>query len=322
MPGPKISWDTLYLGKECAQVLHIADTTTIYLLGTNHVSAYSARIVRKLIARVEPDIVAIELCWRRLEEANRFGGDPNFGNRYRDLEHIPKYWRKRAAAELMRLRLVTTAMDYCRSNARLHQTSKAPANQRLSPGTGVNPEAPWLTKLPQTHHTLKWRGYRVRPARVEDVYIAADIFAPFQRRTWFLESNRSNVLHCPEVRYKIVMVDLPIERTYIRLMAALADKEKEVIRQYEGNFVQAFLENRTGIMGRIWQANPRIVEVMVEERNRYLAYGLLRAASAAGVHDGRKVRVVGLVGRRHVDGIMEIWKSNCLQNWLANKVLE
>lgn len=311
MSSQIIKWDTLYLGKECVHVVYIANTTIIYLLGTNHISEYSARIARKLILNVDPDVVTVELCRSRLEDANRFGGDPNFGKRYQLLEQIPKYWRKKAAAEMIRLRLMTMAMEYCekfpgaRRSAAAKATSSSTTEHRLS------------------RFTLKWRGYRVQPVQVCEMRIAGDIFAPFRDKTWHLQSNQSNVLYSSKVRYKIVMADLPIERTYARLVSVLGDDEKRTIRQYEHNFVELFLKNKTGIMGRIWRTNSAIADVVIGERNRYLAYETLKATQAAPTtrDTAKPVQVVGLVGRRHVDGIIKLWKSDYMQKWLANNKL-
>lgn len=314
MSSPKITWDALYLGKECVHIVHIDDTASVYLLGTNHVSEFSARNARKLIRQVNPDVVAVELCRRRLEDANQFGGDPNFDKRYQELERIPKHWRKRAAAEMIRLRLTTMAME--------HYKQLSPAARRSA--KGVQRSSSTVEELVQQQRfssfRLKRRGYLIRPVRVREVCIAGDIFAPFQDQVWYLESNRSNVLYSPQVSYKIVMTDLPIERTYARLMSALRKEEKRMIRQYENSFVKSFLKDKTGIMGRIWRSNAKISDVMIGERNRYLAYGLLKAMQAAPktCDSQRTVQVVGLVGRRHVNGIIKIWKSDRMQKWLAN----
>lgn len=278
-------------------------------------SAYSARVARKLIQEVDPDVVAIEFCRRRLEEANQIGGNPNFDKRYQELERIPKHWRKRAASEMMRLRLTTMAMEYFKHLSPAARRYAKTIRTSLSSIDEMMALQQWYP-----HSVPTRRGYRVRPARVQEVSIAADILAPFQDKVWYLESNRSNVLYSPQVSYKIAMVDLPIERTYLKLMSILRVDEKRTIRQYKSNFVESFLKDRSGIMGRIWRSNAKIKDWMIGQRNRYLAYGLLKATQVAPKkHDNRRpVQVVGLVGRRHVDGIVDIWKSDCMQEWLAN----
>lgn len=261
----------------------------IYLLGTNHLAELSVEAVHILISRVKPHVVGTELCLRRLEMANDLSDAVGIRDQYQQLVRIPKRRRRKAAIELQRVRLACQALEYVRRDKREY----------------VNENK---------------RGYRVRPIIIEDLAIGGDMFAPFQNLTWRLESREPTVLVNAFKQYKILLIDRPLEETYLRVASALTDRELEIINHYKDDFINLFLQSEpaaAGIMMNIWRTNRKLMKIEMKERDKYLAWSLLRALDVP-VKDTKTirprptepVRIVGLVGQRHVPGIMQILRSN------------
>lgn len=61
------------------------------------------------------------------------------------------------------------------------------------------------------------------------------------------------------------------------------------------------------LMGEFGSEFPALMEVFVSERDRILAYSLMRAANCAQVPCGPPVTVVGVIGMGHVPGIEANW---------------
>lgn len=248
----------------------------IYLLGTNHTSEQSVKAIQTLITWVQPQIVAVELCHERLENANLFKDRENYEKKYRDLVHVPRHIRQKAVGEITRLILAYQALQRKATSRKLVSKSK----------------------------------YKVKPIHIdENLTIAGDVFSPFKNFTWHLHTKGLNYLSSPEASYKIILADRPISVTYAKLAEALNDEEKMVIRTYKKDFLGMFFENQDGIMKQIWKRNEDIKKIMVQERDECLAESILRAAELPKKWGVRFSRVVAIVGRTHIDGILAEWIS-------------
>lgn len=300
--------NTVLVSRENVHVLQ-HPKVEIYLLGTNHLSRLSAVAARSLIQHVDPHVVATELCLRRLKMANTY--DPqktdimSFREQYQLLVHIPKHRRRRAAIELQRVRLIYQAIEY----AKRIRSEDAAGNG----GIDISTDDSFVHRDCVSKNS---RCYKVSPVEVEDTVIGADVFAPFGNLTWQLESmGAMKVLSNLQTKYKILLIDKPIEETYLKIASALSDEEMAIVQQYIRNFIELFESNRTGIMTQMWRANTKIAQAEMDERNRYMAFALLRASR---LRTKKPVRVVAIVGRRHVAGIVEIWHSEEAMQFLEN----
>lgn len=245
----------------------------IFLLGTNHLDAKSARAIKKLIAFADPDVVAVELCLERLKSANIFGDRRTYEEKYRDLINIPMKLRRKATSEMTRLLYAHKAL----------QSS-------------------------QESQSRSMRHYKVKPIDIDGLTIAGDVFMPFRDYVWTLEPNKI-CLSCREVTYKILLADVPISETCSKLAHVFSSEEKKMIRKYRENFVDMFSKNNGSLMGRIWHKNDRIKKIMIDERNERLSESILNASQVIKNHNKRQIKVVAIVGHRHVDGILQKWKS-------------
>lgn len=244
-----------------------------HLIGTNHASKQSMKAIKELISRIDPDVVTVELCLERLQNANILVNGREFEKKYQDLLRIPANIRRKAVGELSRLLMAYQALK--NSTLKRSRTSR----------------------------------YRVRPIHLDDLIVAGDIFTPFGDFTWTLEPNSENCLSSTETSYKIVLADMPISETYSKLVQALSDEEKSIVRSYKQHFVEEFTKNPRGIMGNMWYSNKNIRKIVLDERDQYLANSIVEAATMFADWDKERIKVVAVVGRRHVDGISSAWKS-------------
>ena len=64
------------------------------------------------------------------------------------------------------------------------------------------------------------------------------------------------------------------------------------------------------LMGEFGSEFPPLMEVFVSERDKILAYSLMRAANCAQVPYGPPVTVVGVMGMGHIPGVEANWMQN------------
>ena len=64
------------------------------------------------------------------------------------------------------------------------------------------------------------------------------------------------------------------------------------------------------LVGELAKEFPTVTKVLVDERDKVLAYSLRSAANATSTQNGPPVTVVGIVGMGHVKGIEKLWNED------------
>lgn len=105
-----------------------------------------------------------------------------------------------------------------------------------------------------------------------------------------------------------------IRFTFLLFRSMLSEVEitpEEVERMKTKDMVQL-------LMGEFGSEFPALLEVFVSERDRILAYSLMRAANCTQVPYGPPVTVVGVMGMGHIPGVEENWMQEVdVQHLLA-----
>jgi len=67
------------------------------------------------------------------------------------------------------------------------------------------------------------------------------------------------------------------------------------------------------LVGELAEQFPTVTRVLVDERDKVLAYSLRSAANVTNVENGPPVTVVGVVGMGHVKGIVRLWDQDIVE---------
>lgn len=275
---------------------------TVHLLGTHHNRENSALAVDELIRIVRPHVVAVELCRTNLERYNVLtegGGQPpapaadEVAPKSSHMDIIPARLRDKAIGEELLLGLVSESLKYDRWCV----------HRNRGGGGGLRRSA--LLKNPQT------RRFRVRPKVFHDVVIGREMCAPFRDYTWTLPKPHSRYLVHPATKYRILLADKPVEETFCSVAAALTDEERSIVHIYQANFLKLFVASSATktIMMNMIEKNARLYDAIVRQRDRHMARALRQALDDADTRPREKARVLAIVGKSHIAGIVNYWHT-------------
>lgn len=288
--------------EERVTILHHA-SGSVHLLGTHHNRENSALAVDELVRIVRPHVVAVELCRTNLERYNVLADDDDgarhtaqtapaqFAPKSSYLDVIPGRLRDKAIGEELLLGLVSESLKYDRLCAHRRR------QRRFA--------------LRQPHR----RRFRLRPKVFHDRLIGREMTAPFGDYTWTLPKPHSRYLVHPACRYRILLADKPVEETFCSVAAALGPEERSVIHVYQGNFLKLFVAasaTKTIMMNMIAK-NARLYDAIVRQRDQHMARALRQALDDADKRPREKARVVAIVGKNHIPGIVEYWQTTLSQ---------
>lgn len=140
-------------------------------------------------------------------------------------------------------------------------------------------------------------------SRLLNVDYGGDMRAPGTSSSF--QVTNADLLEGRRHNYKIMLGDRPIEVTIKRMASILTFPEKVAIWFF--NICSAVLGLRCYLLNvpTVLFRSPKFNHVLLDERDVYLTYSLQMAANIA---DG-PVRVIGIVGKAHVPGILRRWET-------------
>lgn len=140
-------------------------------------------------------------------------------------------------------------------------------------------------------------------SRLLNVDYGGDMRAPGTSSSF--QVTNADLLEGRRQNYKIMLGDRPIEVTIKRMASILTFPEKVAIWFF--NICSAVLGLRCYLLNvpTVLFRSPKFNHVLLDERDVYLTYSLQMAANIA---DG-PVKVIGIVGKAHVPGILRRWET-------------
>lgn len=251
------------------------NTSTVHVLGTSHLNPRYVVIVRELIQSVNPQVVGVELCRTRLGHRNVMKPRKLKPSSEFNFEKIPENLLVPAVGEKLRLMYVYGSV--------LYEESKEFRVNLL--------------------HYRRMKTYKLRKPTKAGVYtIGAELLTPFKNLVWHADNLESKYLSNTITRYKILLLDRPVEDTFSAMANVLTANQKELIKYYKAFFETEFLSvdryKRT-LMHRLWLSNPTLRLIFVNHRDEYMARTIVRAIK----HD-KKNTLVCIVGKSHLPGLM------------------
>lgn len=138
-------------------------------------------------------------------------------------------------------------------------------------------------------------------SRLLNVDYGGDMRAPGTSASF--QVTNADLLENKKNNYKIMLGDRPIEITIKRMASILTLPEKAAIWFF--NICSAVLGLRCYLLNvpTVLFRSPKFNHVLLDERDVYLTYSLQMAANIAN----EPVRVIGIVGKAHVPGILTRW---------------
>lgn len=140
-------------------------------------------------------------------------------------------------------------------------------------------------------------------SRLLNVDYGGDMRAPGTSASF--QVTNADLLENKKNNYKIMLGDRPIEVTIKRMASILTFPEKAAIWFF--NICSAVLGLRCYLLNvpTVLFRSPKFNHVLLDERDIYLTYSLQMAANIAN----EPVRVIGIVGKAHVPGILNRWNT-------------
>lgn len=140
-------------------------------------------------------------------------------------------------------------------------------------------------------------------SRLLNVDYGGDMRAPGMSASF--QVTNTDLLEARKHNYKIMLGDRPIEITIKRMASILTFPEKAAIWFF--NICSAMLGLRCYLLNvpTILFRSPKFNYVLLDERDIYLTYSLQMAANI----NETPVRVIGIVGKAHVPGILLRWNN-------------
>lgn len=140
-------------------------------------------------------------------------------------------------------------------------------------------------------------------SRLLNVDYGGDMRAPGTSASF--QVTNTDLLEGDMHNYKILLGDRPIEITIKRMASILTLPEKAAIWFF--NICSAVLGLRCYLLNvpTVLFRSPKFNHVLLDERDVYLTYSLQMAADIAE----NPVRVIGVVGKAHVPGILNRWDT-------------
>lgn len=140
-------------------------------------------------------------------------------------------------------------------------------------------------------------------SRLLNVDYGGDMRAPGTSASF--QVTNADLLENKKNNYKIMLGDRPIEITIKRMASILTFPEKAAIWFF--NICSAVLGLRCYLLNvpTVLFRSPKFNHVLLDERDIYLTYSLQMAANIAD----EPVRVIGIVGKAHVPGILNRWST-------------
>ncbi|XKL68689.1 hypothetical protein PGB90_006458 [Kerria lacca] len=280
----------IYVKDERVLILHHKHGT-VHLLGTNHNRENSAAAVEELIRMVKPHVVAVELCRTNLERysetKNRLPDeDNNTPKCLHDMEMIPARLKNKAIGEELLLALIIESIKF------KERTRDKP-----------------LTEL--ILRDPKKCKFKLKPKMLYDVVIGKEMTVPFGNQTWYLQSPNSLYLINKNKKYKIMLADKPVEETFSSIASSLSKQDKDIIEVYQSHFLRLFVSFSTSksIIMSMMETNAKLYKAILTERDKYLANSVKKAIEETKIKKNEIVRIVGIVGKCHVPGIIKYWNK-------------
>ena len=252
-------------------------TSTVHILGTSHLNPRYVVIVRELIQSVNPQVVGVELCRTRLGHKNGMRSRKSIKPSSEfSFEKIPPELLVSAVGEKLRLMYVYGSV--------LYEESK---EFRLS-----------------LLHYKRMKTYKLRKPTQAGVYsIGAELLTPFKNLVWHADNLESKYLSNSITKYKILLLDRPVEETFAAMANVLTPNQKELIKYYKAYFETEFLSvsnYKKTLMHRLWFSNPNLRLIFVRNRDEYMARTIVRA-----IKNDKKDNLVCIVGKTHIPGLIQ-----------------
>lgn len=268
----------------------------VFILGTKPNSKKSAVAVKRVLKHFKPHVVAVELCLTKLEEY----AEMRKGARHHDIsiDLIPNRLKHKARGERALLEMVRDAI--------VHGDACRPKREARVSLVGLNFSSANL--------------YHIEPKVFRNEEIDKEIRVLFRDNTWQLDFHSLRYLISDKTSYKVMLAGKPYEDTACAIADAMTDEEKNIIFVYARNFTKLFISNSSThtIMTDILRRNVKLKNVIINQRNEYLAGSLLEAMNAAIKYPGPK-RVLAVVRNSRVNGIIEHWNRKVQEEQLAKE---
>lgn len=279
----------------------------VYLIGTHHNEEHYATAVAHLIAQIRPHTVAVELCRTNLQRYNANSAATlslTTSAVYQPpkstyMEFVPPRLKHKAIGEELLLGLVSEALKYEKYCVRRNHAKQSVLRNDSIVRFRVKPKV--------FHSKIK---------------IGREMTVPFGELTWSMDKRRPLYLLNSLSPYKIMLADRPVEETFCRIAAALSDEERKMIQIYQSNFLRLFVSfsGKRTLMLNLLDKNIALKNAVLHDRDMYMARALIKAVvdvkpKSAGI----KARVVAIVGKSHVAGIMECWQKIISKRKMSKK---
>eukprot|EP01135_Chromosphaera_perkinsii_P001042 Nk52_evm12s157 gene=Nk52_evmTU12s157 len=317
----------------------------IFLIGTAHISTRSAREVHDLIRLVKPDVVAVELCPKRMQQlltatggvngnqsrsSSSEANDADFDVKYKNMERFDfeKGFLDLIKTGFMKSPLLNYIRDYFPKNlggpnGNPLQALLGGGNYRSSSSSSSsNFEAEfanWIEALLKQHKDqIKGMGFipgmEFRVAYDEAERLGAR-YVPVDQDVQVTMTNISRGVITAMARFNpLKFIEMVTSKLLQQAGSAGAASPGGLGKLFGGDFLNSFTRKDVRDIVQ-WQRETfpvEVVDALLDQRDVYMARELFTRNEIGG-------RVVCVVGMAHMDGIEKNWEAMCRQASLAKK---